>query len=165
MLWRDPIFWWFKLIWSPILIRCYCWKLFRRVAFHESNHFGCACWLLFDLFNPFWWFWIVVLISIAIRFVSIPRILAGFFISKHVYCIVRAWLLETLITLSTSASRRGSFPFRLGITLVFRMSRSDMLEDIICDHTIPLTSTSKSYWWSCRSLLSLLLTICRRLFW
>ena len=163
MLWSCPILWWFKLIWFPILIRCNCRKLLCGVALHKSNHFWCTCRLLFDLFYPFRWFWIVVLISIAIRFVGIARIVACFFISKHVYCAVRALLLETLSTLSTSTSWRRGLSFRLGITLVFRLSRSDMLKHIICDHTISLTTASKSYWWSSWPLLNHLWTICRRL--
>ena len=165
MLWGDAILWWFELIWFSILIRCNCRKLLCWVALYKSNHFRCACWLLFDLFHPFWWFWIVVLISIAIRFVGIPRIVACFFISKHVYSAVRALLLETLITLPTSTSRRRGLSFGLSFTLVFRLSRSDMLKHIICDHTVSLTTASKSYWWSCGPLLSYLCAICRRLLW
>ena len=70
--------------------------------------------------------------------------------------------METIVSLATGLSCLRGLLFLLCITIICRSSRLDMLENIIGNHAVALTSTPKGDCWRGRPIFVSRLTCIRR---
>ena len=156
-----------KFIWSFVLIRRNCLERFCGATLYESHHFLGTRSLLIYLFDSLWWLYIIFLFSVSasICAISIATIEARVFFFIDTDCALRTMFVKTFFSLTTGLSCLRVLFFLLCITIICRLSRLDMSKNIISNHAVTLTSTSKSDCWRSWPLFGLGLTGVCRFFW